>query len=185
MKKNVKKILAALLCACVLLGGAVTAFASEYEEPVQSYSVSNVPELHPGEQFQMVVNVYPENAPCTIRYEIEDESIATIDENGLITAHHEGYTGMWVYIEYSNGRYGSGNSITVTPVEESTSEVTPDTTDEPHDSQTESSDDSEVFRCDRCDWYDEHKNHPVAIVRCIFWMIHTITHMVQQINHLT
>ncbi len=184
MKKIIKRILPALLCACVLCGGAVTAFASEYDDPVQSYSVSTIPELHPGEQFQMVVQVYPEDAPCTIRYEIEDESIATIDDNGLITAHREGYTAMWIYIDYATGSYGSGNGIMVKATEETTGNTTDNTT-ETQEYPENNFGAADGFRCKRCGWYEANKDHPVALVRCIFWMIHTITHMVQQINALT
>lgn len=187
MKKNIKRILAALLCACVLFGGAVTAFASDNDEPVQSYSISNIPDLHPGEQFQMVVQVYPEDAPCTIRYEVDDESVATIDENGLITAHEVGSTGFWVYIEYATGAYGSANNVVVRPYEEN-NDSDSDTNEQatPNDeNKTVPEAGNNEFRCKRCDWYEDNKDHPNAIVRCVYWMIHTITHVVQQINSLT
>ncbi|MBQ7689424.1 MAG: Ig-like domain-containing protein [Clostridia bacterium] len=40
------------------------------------------------------------------------------------------------------------------------------------------------FRCKRCDWYDDVKDTP-GLVGFIYWMIHTITHFVQEINWLT
>ena len=192
MKKNIKKILAALLCVGVLFGCAVTAFADVYD-PVQSYSVTNVPELHPGEQFQMVVQVYPEDAPCMIRYEVDDETVATIDENGLITAHEVGSTGFWVYIEYETGAYGCANNVVVIPLEESddsnsdTNEQTiPDAENGTvPDAENNADEGKDAFRCNLCDWYESNKEHPIAIVRCVFWMIHTITHLVQQIKSLT
>lgn len=40
------------------------------------------------------------------------------------------------------------------------------------------------FRCDRCDWYDANKDKG-GIYGFVIWMIHTITHMVQEINWMT
>ena len=40
------------------------------------------------------------------------------------------------------------------------------------------------FRCKRCDWYDANKDTK-GIFGIVVWMIHTITHLVQQINYWT
>ena len=137
--------------------------------------------------------IYPEDAPCTIRYEVDDETVATIDENGLITAHEVGSTGFWVYIEYETGAYGCANNVVVKPLEErddsdsdTNEQTTPDTENETvPETENNANEGKDAFRCKRCDWYEDNKDHPIAIVRCVFWMIHTITHLVQQINSLT
>ena len=64
--------------------------------PVETIKLNtDTVKLNVGETFQMVAVVYPENATNKdIVWTIENESIATIDENGLITAVSEGVTGI-------------------------------------------------------------------------------------------
>ena len=40
------------------------------------------------------------------------------------------------------------------------------------------------FRCSRCDWWDSVKDTG-GILGAIYWMIHSLTHMVQSIGHLS
>ncbi len=40
------------------------------------------------------------------------------------------------------------------------------------------------FRCERCDWYDANKDAG-GVFGIVVWMVHTITHLVQQINYWT
>lgn len=64
--------------------------------PVETIKLNtDTVDLKVGETFQMVAVVYPENATNKdIVWTIENESIATISEDGLITAVSEGVTGI-------------------------------------------------------------------------------------------
>ena len=55
--------------------------------------------MNPGEHEQLLPVISPENAPYTHYYFCEDEDVAEIDENGVITAHKEGKTGIRIFVD--------------------------------------------------------------------------------------
>lgn len=62
----------------------------------------NAVELNSGDTYQIDYNVYPTMANTgTIIFDSSDESIATVDENGLVTAIKDGYTTIKVKVGYS------------------------------------------------------------------------------------
>ena len=59
-------------------------------------------ELNSGDTYQIDYSVYPTMANTgTITFDSSDESIATVDENGLVTAIKDGYTTIKVRVGYS------------------------------------------------------------------------------------
>jgi len=62
-------------------------------------------ELKIGESKKLKYEYYPFNATIgELEFKIEDESIATVDENGVVTAKSKGYTFMDCVIGYSTNR---------------------------------------------------------------------------------
>lgn len=90
-----------------------SAVITVHAKPVETYYINTVPYLHPGEQSQLDVHVIPDDAECTIRYEVADDSVATISEDGMISAHRVGRTQFSVHIEYETGSYTSSQLIQV------------------------------------------------------------------------
>lgn len=55
--------------------------------------------LKVSESFRLEAEVFPENANCSkIQFFSDDERIATVDENGLVTAVGVGYTSIGIYV---------------------------------------------------------------------------------------
>ncbi len=101
----------------------------------------------------------------TVEYDSSDDGVLSVDGNGNIVGLKDGTAELTVTVRFSNGDVVS-KTVSVRVAEPA-------------------ADHHDGFRCKRCDWYDRNKDHPVPLVRCIFWMIHTITHFVQQINAMT
>ena len=57
-----------------------------------------------GESMQLTATILPENCPHnTITWESSEPSVATVDENGLVTAVSEGWTDIFAYAETPEG----------------------------------------------------------------------------------
>lgn len=73
---------------------------TEVEEPVEIESISVEPtsaEMLIGDNLTLTVTVLPENAEVeNISYTSDDTSIATVDENGTVTATGSGWTSIFV-----------------------------------------------------------------------------------------
>lgn len=135
------------------------------DEKIYDVTVHIPPRIVIGTPVQINIEA-DSDLPFTVEYKSSDETVLTVDEDGNISAVKEGSAFLTVTIRFSDGpeimKKVSVEVISETDFEHRTG-----------------------FRCKRCDWYEENKDHPIALVRCIFWMIHTITHFVQQINALT
>ncbi len=74
------------------------------ENPVTSASLNATSHtLNVGEQFQLTCTTYPESAPATISWSSNNTSVATVDDNGLVTALKEGEATISVSIAEYDG----------------------------------------------------------------------------------
>ena len=97
----------------------------------------------------------------SVSYSSSDLSVVEVDENGKIT------------------RSGRGNTVvTVTTV------LADDAGEEIVITKTLTVQGDNSWRCSRCDWYDANRDKD-GIHGFIVWMIHSITHLVQQIKSMT
>lgn len=73
---------------------------------IQSVSVTDrVFELKVGQSKEIKYQVYPSNATMgDVIFEVEDSSVATVDENGVITAKSKGYTFVECIVGYSSNK---------------------------------------------------------------------------------
>lgn len=93
-------------------GETVTATVSIYK-PIEdiNFNTNGDIRLHPGDTFQLECSLIPEDANQPLIFESYDENVATIDENGIITAISKGWANINVRARYSG--MGTGISIYV------------------------------------------------------------------------
>ena len=125
---------------------------------------ANVPEkMNPNETAQIVIT--PKKGTIeSVEYSSSNNSIASVDENGVIhstTSKQYGTVTITIKVTYTNGMTCT-KTYTLRVVD-------------PHAGQ---------FRCKRCDWWDEVQGTP-GVLGVVYWLIHTITHLVQELNWLT
>ncbi len=53
--------------------------------------------LHPGDQYSLTTTLSPEESQSVLTWSSDDEDIATVSNNGIVTAVEEGYTWILVY----------------------------------------------------------------------------------------
>ena len=73
--------------------------------PIERITITpTVKTLKVGEEFTLTANIFPENATKReVKWESENSEIATVDDNGKVTAHKAGM--CWIYAEiYEYGR---------------------------------------------------------------------------------
>lgn len=101
MRRGVKYIVSIFLFVCVLLSANMTSYAADMHTG-NTFITFASPAIMEGNTTTARVSTYATDAEYTVTWLVEDESIATIDQNGTITGVKEGTTTIYAQVNGSN-----------------------------------------------------------------------------------